>query len=90
VASAVATTRVSAFALTRETYDRLFAAGHPALMRFTFNVARVACHRLAITDEMMAQAASSEDLVNIRKAVYTAMSTNKSWPSTTGAFKRPL
>jgi CRP-like cAMP-binding protein len=89
VASAVAMTPVSAFALTREAYDRLFASGHPALMRFTFNVARVACHRLAITDEMMAQAASSEDLVNIRKAVYTAMSGSKAWPSTTGAFKRP-
>ncbi len=90
VASVVAMTRVSAFALTRETYDRLFASGHPALMRFTFNVARVACHRLAITDEMLARGETGEDLVNIRKAVYSAMSTNKSWPSTTGAFKRPL
>ncbi|MEZ0313988.1 MAG: cyclic nucleotide-binding domain-containing protein [Myxococcota bacterium] len=90
VASVVAMTHVSAFALTRETFDRLFASGHPALMRFTFNVARVACHRLAITDEMLARGETGEDLVNIRKAVYTAMSTNKSWPSTTGAFKRPV
>ncbi|MBC7794840.1 MAG: cyclic nucleotide-binding domain-containing protein [Clostridia bacterium] len=88
VATATAMTRVSAFGLTRETYDRLFAAGHPALMRFTFNVARVACHRLAITDEMMARAASSQDLVNIRKTVFTAMTSSRDWPSTTGAFKR--
>jgi CRP-like cAMP-binding protein len=90
VASAVAMTRVNAFALTRETYDRLFASGHPALMRFTFNVARVACHRLAITDEMMARSAVSSDLVDIRKAVYSAMSNSRSWPTTTGAFKRPI
>lgn len=90
VASAVAMTRVSAFALDRATFDRLFATGHPALMRFTFNVARVACHRLAISDEMMAQAVGADDLVNIRNAVYTAMTTDKSWPSTTGAFKRPV
>lgn len=89
VASAIAMTQVSAFGLTRATYDQLFGAGHPALMRFTFNVARVACHRLAITDEMMARAASSQDLVDVRKAVFTAMSSSKSWPSTTGAFPRP-
>lgn len=88
VATASAMTRVSAFGLTRETYDRLFHAGHPALMRFTFNVARVACHRLAITDEMMARAASSQDLVDIRKTVFSAMTHTRDWPSTTGAFKR--
>src|SRR5262245_45167293 len=45
VATASALTEVSAFALTRETYERLFSAHHQALLRFTYNVARVACHR---------------------------------------------
>jgi len=89
VATVSAMTQVSAFGLTRETFDRLFHAGHPALMRFTFNVARVACHRLAISDEMMARAATSQDLVNIRKTVFTSMTGARQWPSTTGAFKRP-
>ena len=88
VATCTAMSRVSAFGLTRETYDRLFNAGHPAIMRFTFNVARVACHRLAITDEMMARASDSQDLVDIRKTVFTSMTSTRDWPSTTGAFKR--
>jgi len=89
VATATALTTVAAFGLTRTTYDQLFQAGHPAIMRFTFNVARVACHRLAIADEMMARAESSQDLAEVRKTVFTTMTSNKSWPSTTGAFPRP-
>jgi CRP-like cAMP-binding protein len=89
VATATALSTVAAFGLTRATYDQLFLAGHPAIMRFTFNVARVACHRLAIADEMMAQAQGGNDLADVRKAVFTAMTSTKSWPSTTGAFPRP-
>lgn len=89
VATATALTMVSAFSLTRATYDQLFEAGHPAIMRFTFNVARVACHRLAIADEVLAHAGSSHDLADVRKAVFTTMMQANSWPSTTGAFLRP-
>lgn len=89
VASARAMTPVSAFALTRATFDRLFEACHPALTRFTFNVARVACHRLAIADEIMARHLRDEDLVDTRRAVFNSMVDKQSWPSQTGAFKRP-
>jgi CRP-like cAMP-binding protein len=89
VASATALTRVSAFALTRPTFERLFEACQPALMRFTFNVARVACHRLAIADEMMVRGLTDEDLVTTRRAVFADMVDTQSWPTQTGAFKRP-
>lgn len=88
VATARALTPVCAFALTRETFERLFAQGHAALMRFIFNVARVACHRLAIADEMMAQVLPSEDLVTMRRRVFAAMS-DRAWPARTGFFRHP-
>ena len=83
-----AATAVSAFAFTRPTFDRLFAAQHPALMLFTFNVARVVSHRLAVSDEMLAGTLASEDLVKVRRAVFARM-TDREWPLTTGAFRRP-
>jgi CRP-like cAMP-binding protein len=89
VATARAVTAVSAFALTRETFDRLYASRHPALLQFTFNVARVACHRLAVADEIMTRVLDGEDLVNLRRAVFASMSDANAWPHTTGAFKRP-
>lgn len=89
VATARAATAVSAFALTRDTFNRLFVQHHAALLRFTFNVARVACHRLAIADEMMARVLTSEDLVKMRRAVFADMSAGGDWPEKTGAFRRP-
>jgi CRP-like cAMP-binding protein len=90
VASTRALTRLDTFVLTRETFDRLFATRQAALMRFTFNVARVACHRLAIADEMMARVLVGEDLVKTRRAVFSAMNQTGDWPEKTGAFKRPV
>jgi CRP-like cAMP-binding protein len=89
VATARALTPVAAFALTRETFDRLFASRHPALLQFTVNVARVACHRLAVSDEIMTRVVGGDDLVNIRRAVFSSMSDAGAWPHTTGAFPRP-
>ncbi len=89
VATARALTTVSAFTLTRETFDRLFASRHPALLQFTCNVARVACHRLAVADEIMTRVLDGENLVQMRRAVFATMSTAGTWPGTTGAFPRP-
>ncbi len=89
VATATAITPVASFALDRATFDRLFNVHHAALMRFIFNVARVACHRLAIADEMMARVLPSEDLVRLRRAVFASMSADRDWPEKTGFFQRP-
>jgi len=90
VATARALTRVSTFKLNRPTFDKLFAAHHAALLRFTYNVARVACHRLAIADEIMARSLGDEDLVKIRRAVFSRLNAEEGWPEKTGAFKRPV
>ena len=87
VATARAITPVNSFMLTRPTFDRLFAAQHGPLLQFTFNVARVACHRLAIADEMLTHVLSGEDLVKLRRAVFARM--GSSWSRTTGTFKKP-
>lgn len=89
VASARAITPIAAFTLGRDVFDRLFTAHHPAIMRFTFNVAKVACHRLAIADEMMTRILGDEDLVTMRRAVFSSMNDSNEWTSQTGAFKRP-
>ena len=88
VATARAVTDVSCFTLGNETFDRLFQSREAALMRFTFNVARVACHRLAVADEMMARVLESEDLVRLRRVVFASMA-NRDWPEKTGFFQRP-
>ena len=77
IATARSVTPVSLFALTRATFDRLFEARHPALLVFTFNVARVACHRLAIADEMLATRYAGKELVDARNA-FTRLATNSS------------
>lgn len=90
VATARAASPVSAFALTRHTFVRLFEAKHPGLMLFIFNVARVSCHRLAVSDELLAQVLEGEDLVEMRRAVFARRSASDSpWPRTTGAFRLP-
>ncbi len=73
VATVRTLTTVNSFVLTRQTFERLFAAQHPGLMLFTFNVARVACHRLAVADAMLATVMTPEDLVTVRQAVFARM-----------------
>jgi CRP-like cAMP-binding protein len=84
-----ALTPVCTFRLTRTTFDTLLAEGHPALMSFSFNVARVACHRLAIADELLASLMGGEDLVKMRHAVFNRMAGGH-WSRTTGVFKKPV
>lgn len=82
-----ALTHVAAFTLDRPTFDKLFESNNPTLMKFTFNVARVACHRLAIADELLAQVLPDEDLCEMRERVWNNMNTSGRWATTTGSFK---
>lgn len=88
VATVRATTDVQLFQLTRAQFEKLAEAHHPALWRFTLNVARVACHRLAIADTMLAGLVGREDLAEVRRRVFAELA-NQSWATTTGGFKRP-
>jgi CRP-like cAMP-binding protein len=89
VCSTVAQTRVSAFTLDRKTFKSLYDTRHRGILAFTFNVARVACHRLAIADEMLTHVLEGEDLCNLRRTVFAQMNTQGLWRRTTGAFKVP-
>ena len=88
VCTAKALTPIAAFKLDRPTFDQLFKAKNTALMQFTFNVARVACHRLAIADELLAQAFEDKDLITMREAVWSRMTSGADLSNTTGIFKR--
>ena len=84
VATVRTLTAVDTFTLTRPTFETLFAAQHPGLMLFTFNVARVACHRLAVADAMLATVMAPEDLVALRRAVFARMGRASDVPRMTG------
>ncbi|MEZ4272269.1 MAG: cyclic nucleotide-binding domain-containing protein [Myxococcota bacterium] len=95
VCTAQAISQVDAFKLDRPTFDRLFAAKNEALMIFTFNVARVTCHRLAIADEMLTRVLADEDLSALRESIWLQMRRKQSaGPSPmgnaiTGVFRKP-
>lgn len=67
VATARALSSVQAFALTHQTFETLFAAGHPGLLRFVLNMAKVACHRLAQTDALVCSLMDSENAEAMRR-----------------------
>ncbi len=95
VATVRALTPSSTFVLTRATFDRLYQAQHNALLMFTFNITRVVCHRLAIADELLANLLGGEDLVKLRRAVFSRTShaagapAGGQWERTTGLFRKP-
>ncbi len=89
VATYEAMTRISAFQLSQATFAELFHDRHPALLKFTLNVARVTCHRLAIADEMLAEVLDNKDLATLREKVF-ARTRSPDWLRTTGAFRRPV
>lgn len=89
VCSAQALERVAAFALDRPTFDQLYADRHPGVLAFTFNMAKVACHRLAIADEMLTRVLADEDLIHLRQTVWSKIAGPESLPTATGAFRRP-
>ena len=89
VATARAMSPVSTFKLTRGQFENLFNAHHAAILLFTRNMARVVCHRLAVADEIMTRLLADEDLVKMRRAVFSDLSADGTWPEHTGAFRRP-
>ncbi|MDP7039682.1 MAG: cyclic nucleotide-binding domain-containing protein [Myxococcota bacterium] len=89
VATVTATTEVAAFVLDRRTFDKLLGDKHPALLRFTYNMAKVACHRLAICDDIMARSLGHEDLIALRRQIFSSMAPKDKWAQTTGMFKLP-
>jgi hypothetical protein len=58
-------------------------------MHFTHNVARVACHRLAIADDMLTRVLADEDLCTLRRSVWANMADDQISVTSTGVFKRP-
>ena len=90
ISSARASGLTHTFSLSRPIFDKLFKERHPAILAFTFNVAKVASHRLAIADGMLARVLGDEDLVEMRKKVFVAMDDANEWDSeVTGAFVVP-
>jgi CRP/FNR family transcriptional regulator, cyclic AMP receptor protein len=89
VSTARAVYRVAAFALTRGAFDHLWAASHPALLRFTLNVASVTCARLTIADEMLTHMLDSADLAKLRRMVFAQHAQRDGWDRTTGVFVTP-
>ncbi len=89
IATVCAIDKVATFTLTRRAYDQLLSERHPAATRFTANVARVVCHRLAIADEMLARVLGNEDLVKLRRVVFSSLAAAQGWAGTTGVFERP-
>jgi CRP-like cAMP-binding protein len=67
VATARALTAVQAFALSPATFERLFAAGHPGLLRFVLNMAKVACLRLVATDALLCTLMADADVSAVRQ-----------------------
>ncbi len=89
VCSVKALTSVSAFALDRPTFDGLVDSQDPAVTRFAANVARVACHRLAVSDAMLSQMLDQGNLVELRREVFADMRGDDNVSHTTGVFRRP-
>ena len=84
-----AVNKVSAFELNRSTFNELFQKRNSAIIQFTFNAARVACHRLALADEMLARSKNEKDLVQLRDSIFSKMSREQDLSETTGAFRIP-
>lgn len=88
---AVATVRtlseIDSFALSREAFDSLMGEAHPAMLQFTYNVARVACHRLAVADTMLAKKLGAVDLAELRRQIFGNNDRLRA-ATTTGSFFR--
>lgn len=89
VCSVTAKSVVTAFALDRPTFEQMIDSQDPAVTRFAVNVARVACHRLAVSDVMLSQVLGQRDLVSLRRKVFAEMRGGEDVPHTTGVFERP-
>ena len=88
VSTVRALSRISAFSLDRETLLFLRQERHVAMSEFIFNVARVACHRLAVADEMLAMMPGSENLPQEREQHFEKMRRDGGTTSTTTSVFR--
>jgi len=90
IADVQAITDVEAFELTRETFSELFAKRHPAMTQFVFNVAKVASHRLMISDAMLLKLDDGKtNLSDLRQHTIAQLKREKGGGELTGTFKIP-
>ncbi len=88
VSTVRALSRISAFALDRKTFLTLRQEQNTAMSEFIFNVARVACHRLASAEEMLAMRPGSENLPQEREKQFEKMRKGSGAnTTTTGVFR---
>lgn len=87
VSTVRALTRVSAFLMERSTFNLLRDSHNHAIGQFVFNVARVACHRLAIADQILATRPKDEDIPKIREDELAKMQEGQDLSDTTGCFR---
>lgn len=80
-------TDLETFALSRQAFLTLLSENHPAMLQFTYNVARVACHRLAVADTMLADRLGAVDLAALRRKIFGSNTDLRS-ATTTGSFFR--
>ena len=87
VSTVRALTRVSAFVLERSTFNLLRDRHNGAIGQFVFNVARVACHRLAVADQLLAARPVNENLPQLREDELARMNEGQDLSTTTGCFR---
>lgn len=87
VSTVRALSRVSAFTMDRQTFSALRDSHNHAIGQFVFNVARVACHRLAVADQILAARPASDDLPKMREDELARMKEDKDLSTTTGCFR---
>ena len=89
IADVKAITDVEAFELTRETFSAL-CQRHPAMTQFVFNVAKVASHRLMISDAMLLKLDDGKtNLSDLRQHTIAQLRREKRRGDLTGTFKIP-
>ena len=87
VSTVRAVSRVSAFIMERSTFNMLRESHNQAIGQFVFNVARVACHRLAVADQMLATRPTDENLPQMRENELAKMKEGQDLSNLTGCFR---
>lgn len=87
IATARTLTEIESFALSRNTFDRLKDEHHPAMLQFTHNLGRVACHRLAVVNSMLSYKVGAGDLSELRREIFGSNNDLRA-ATTTGSFFR--
>ncbi len=87
VSTVRALSRISAFIMERSTFNLLRESHNQAIGQFVFNVARVACHRLAVADQILAARPASENLPQMREDELAKMQEGQELSNMTGCFR---